>query len=81
MELGNLYFMNVSFLYLESIFEIFFRYDTLLLKTIYIPWKMFLYKHTSSRDYTITLWLPCLDGRIQTRGNVARVKKSAQGQN
>jgi hypothetical protein len=27
--------------------------------------------------YTITLWFPCLDGLIQTRGNVARVKKSA----
>ena len=27
---------------------------------------------------TITLWFPCLDGLIQTRGNVARVKKSAQ---
>jgi hypothetical protein len=26
--------------------------------------------------YTITLWFPCLDGLIQTRGNVARVKKS-----
>jgi hypothetical protein len=25
-------------------------------------------------DYTITLWFPCLDGLIQTRGNVARVK-------
>jgi hypothetical protein len=32
----------------------------------------------SSRSiyYTITLWFPCLDGLIQTRGNVARVKKS-----
>jgi hypothetical protein len=29
-------------------------------------------------DYTITLWFPCLDGLIQTRGNVARVKKSAR---
>ncbi|CAB4002329.1 glutamate synthase 1 [NADH], chloroplastic-like, partial [Paramuricea clavata] len=29
-----------------------------------------------SKDYTITLWFPCLDGLIQTRGNVARVKKS-----
>ena len=28
--------------------------------------------------YTITLWFPCLDGLIQTRGNVARVKNSAQ---
>ena len=28
--------------------------------------------------YTITLWFPCLDGLIQTRGNVARVKKSAR---
>ena len=27
---------------------------------------------------TITLWFPCLDGLIQTLGNVARVKKSAQ---
>ena len=27
-------------------------------------------------QYTITLWFPCLDGLIQTRGNVARVKKS-----
>ena len=26
---------------------------------------------------TITLWFPCLDGLIQTRGKVARVKKSA----
>jgi hypothetical protein len=26
--------------------------------------------------YTITLWFPCLDGLIQTRGNDARVKKS-----
>ena len=25
------------------------------------------------RKYTITLWFPCLDGLIQTRGNVARV--------
>jgi hypothetical protein len=25
-----------------------------------------------------TLWFPCLDGLIQTLGNVARVKKSAQ---
>jgi hypothetical protein len=25
-------------------------------------------------DYTITLWFPCLDGLIQTRRNVARVK-------
>ena len=28
--------------------------------------------------YTITLWFPCLDGLIQTRGKVARVKKSAR---
>jgi hypothetical protein len=27
---------------------------------------------------TITLWLPCLDGLIQTRGNAARVKKNAR---
>jgi hypothetical protein len=27
---------------------------------------------------TITLWFPCLDGLIQTLGNVARVKKSEQ---
>jgi hypothetical protein len=27
---------------------------------------------------TITLWFPCLDGLIQTLGNVARVKKIAQ---
>ena len=27
---------------------------------------------------TITLWFPCLDGLIQTLGNVARVKKNAQ---
>jgi hypothetical protein len=27
---------------------------------------------------TMTLWFPCLDGLIQTLGNVARVKKSAQ---
>jgi hypothetical protein len=27
---------------------------------------------------TITLWFPCLDGLIQTLGNVSRVKKSAQ---
>jgi hypothetical protein len=27
---------------------------------------------------TITLWFPCLDGTIQTLGNVARVKKSGQ---
>ena len=25
---------------------------------------------------TITLWFPCLDGLIQTLGNVARVKKT-----
>ena len=31
-------------------------------------------------DYTITLWFPCLDGLIQTPGNVARVKKSAEGE-
>ena len=29
-------------------------------------------------EYTITLWFPCLDGLIQTRGNVARVKKGAR---
>jgi hypothetical protein len=29
---------------------------------------------------TITLWFPCLDGLIQTLGNVAQVKKSAQNQ-
>ena len=29
-------------------------------------------------DKTITLWFPCLDSLIQTLGNVARVKKSAQ---
>jgi hypothetical protein len=28
--------------------------------------------------YTIILWFPCLDGLIQIRGNVARVKKSAR---
>jgi hypothetical protein len=33
--------------------------------------KQLLYK-------TITLWIPCLDGLIQTLGDVARVKKSAQ---
>ena len=27
---------------------------------------------------TITLWFPCLDGLIQTLGNVARVKKCVQ---
>jgi hypothetical protein len=27
---------------------------------------------------TITLWFSCLDGLIQTLGNVARIKKSAQ---
>jgi hypothetical protein len=27
---------------------------------------------------TITLWFSCLDGLIQTLGNVAQVKKSAQ---
>jgi hypothetical protein len=32
---------------------------------------------TAIVDYTITLWFPCLDGLIQIRGNVARVKKSA----
>ena len=32
----------------------------------------------SAFHYTITLWFPCLDGLIQTRGNVARVKKSAR---
>jgi hypothetical protein len=26
------------------------------------------------QEYTITLWFPCLDGLIQTRGNVARSK-------
>jgi hypothetical protein len=41
--------------------------------------------HPNTEDYrvvvileTITLWFPCLDGLIQTLGNVARVKKSAQ---
>ena len=34
--------------------------------------------HAWGEDYTITLWFPCLDGLIQTRGNVARVKKSAR---
>jgi general stress protein CsbA len=29
-------------------------------------------------DYTITLWFPCLDGLIQIRGNIVRVKKSAR---
>ena len=29
---------------------------------------------------TITLWFPCLDGLIQTLGNVARVKKSELSQ-
>ena len=44
----------------------------------------FLYTlyQASSRSYgkyyTITLWFPCLDGLIQTRGNVARVQKSTR---
>ena len=29
-------------------------------------------------DRYITLWFPCLDGLIQTRRKVARVKKSAR---
>ena len=37
------------------------------------------WKETKKQDrYTITLWLPCLDGLIQTRGKIARVKKSAR---
>ena len=28
--------------------------------------------------YTITLWFPCLNGLMQTRGRVARVKKSTR---
>jgi hypothetical protein len=29
-------------------------------------------------DYTITLWFLCLDGLIQTRGNVASEEKGAK---
>ena len=39
------------------------------------------YIHISSNPvlhHTITLWFQCLDGLIQTRGKVARVKKSAR---
>ena len=37
------------------------------------------FKHGKLLFYkTITLLFPCLDGLIQTLGNVARVKKSAQ---
>jgi hypothetical protein len=35
-------------------------------------------KNIAKNEYTITLWFPYLDGLIQTRGNVARVKKSAR---
>jgi hypothetical protein len=40
------------------------------------------HRHPYSKHdyYTITLWFQCLDGLIQTRGNVARVKKSAHEQ-
>ena len=31
-----------------------------------------------TEEYTITLWFLCLDGLIQTCGNVARVKKRAR---
>ena len=34
--------------------------------------------HGVNQYYTITLWFPCLDGMIQTRENVARVKKCAR---
>ena len=30
------------------------------------------------KTITMTLWFPCLDGLIQTLGNVVRVKKSVQ---
>ena len=30
--------------------------------------------------YTITLWFPCVDGLIQTRGKVARVEKAREHQ-
>jgi hypothetical protein len=36
------------------------------------------YTFNIRKYYTITLWFPCLDGLIQTRGNVARVKKGAR---
>jgi hypothetical protein len=39
----------------------------------------YISKHCFNRKYyTITLWFPCLDGLIQTRGNVARVEKNAR---
>jgi hypothetical protein len=38
----------------------------------------FVRYETMVMDYTITLWFPCLDGLIQTRGNVARVRKARE---
>ena len=35
-------------------------------------------RHQYGSYYTITLWFPCLDGLIQTRGKVARVEKCAR---
>ena len=33
-------------------------------------------QHSYGKYYTIPLGFPCLDGRIQTRRNIAGVKKS-----